>query len=221
MESAIIPSIDIIIPVPGADVPMALACLKTLEVNPPSIDFQIHLLVQEKDVTSIEDFLVESQCLKIASYVGNLAQAVNIILLGSNKPYSMFVHPDCLFVNEQWCDMLLSMMIQQSLGAISTQPFENIELSNNLGIAQCFRGDVIIVQNHLVKECGGVPSDVPDYAIALGLQARMVKNHVPFGGSEISQFITHMGKCSLDKSKLSYETRINAARVFEREYVNN
>ncbi len=115
--------------------------------------------------------------------------------------------------------MLLSMIIQKDLGAISTQPFENIELPTNRGIAQCFRGDVVVLQSRLVRECGGVPADMPDYGIAIGLQARMVRMHIPFGGADLGHFIAHMGKCQLDKSKLSYDTRMMASRTFEREYV--
>lgn len=180
-----------------------LACaLKTLEINAPSVPYTLVVIAREPQTreqpTSLPLDEVVGWCsgVELWRYNGTLGSALNTRLVDSGSDYLMVVHPDICFLAEDWCDMLLSIMLRREMALLGPQPFA--QWTGERSAMQATGEWLLAAQGRWVREADGWPDTVDGLGWSCALQARMRRRGMHVAGGDIQRFFGHMGRCSAD-----------------------
>jgi len=201
------------------DVDKLAVSLKTLEFFPPSIDYEVVVVSDDTSDERLQKLVDVCDGVSLHKWPGTLSEAVDTAWKASDANFIMLLHPDILFINGSWCDVLLSKMIERSIQVMGSNAFQEFD---NLygGRIKTIPSYVIIFTRDVLSVISGFEKKIDGEVRGPLIHFNSANHQIQVAGADLSSFMRHLGICSYDGRTIS-ENQIRSIqeevlRKFER-----
>jgi len=186
------------------DVDKLAVSLKTLEFFPPSIDYEVMVVSDDTSEERLQGLVKASQGVSLHKWPGTLAESVDTAWRASDANFVMLLHPDVIFINKSWCDVLLSKMIERSIQVMGSNAFQEFD---NLfgGRIMAIPPYVIILTREALEANGGFEKKIDGEARGALIHFHSANHKIQVAGADLSSFMRHLSICSYDDRTISEE----------------
>jgi hypothetical protein len=199
-----IDKILIIYTVTEQDVEKLAVSLKTLEWFPPSIDYDVVIISDDTSDERLVEFVKISQGISIHKWPGTLAESADTAWRASDANFVMILHPDMIFINKAWCDILLSKMIERNIQIMGSNAFQEFK---NLygGHIKAIPPYIVILTRESLEANGGFDKKIEGEVRGALIHFHSANNQIQVAGADLSSFMKHLSICSYDERVISEE----------------
>ena len=185
-----------------ADIDKLAVSLKTLEFFPPTIDYDVMVISDDTSDERLQRLVKASEGVTLHKWPGTLAESVDTAWKTSDANFVMLLHPDVLFVNSAWCDVLLSKMVELSIQIMGSNVFQEFD---NLygGRIKTIPPHVIIFTREALQATGGLEKKIDGEARGALVHFHAANHQIQAAGADLSSFMRHLSICAYDGRTIS------------------
>lgn len=175
------------------------ASLKTLELRPPSIDYDVYIACEHgspceemvKAATGVEILQSDNQM--------DLRSSVRKILASNDYTFSMMLHPDTIFLHKDWCDIVLSQMLALGVQLFGSSEYQKVSVDG--GDLSLIPSWMYVVTREGVQQLDHLFSNCPVYGGAINHVETLRKiGSRSVAACSFAGIFYHYGICKADQA---------------------
>lgn len=194
----------IVYTVTESDVDKLAVSLKTLEFFPPTIEHEVVVISDDIVSDRLEVLVDASEGVRLHRWPGGLGESVDKAWESSDANFVMILHPDVLLLDKNWCDAILSKMIDMSIPILGSNSFS--EFTNLYGgTIKTIPSYVLVFTREALGAIGGLDKKVEGDMRGPFIHLHAASKKFQAAGGDLSSLMRHLSICDYDKRQVTDE----------------